>query len=107
MPNQFLKSVFPHITKSYQASLFGLADIQEYYNQDLLQMVNGTIQANNLFFVSKSKLNIEDLILISDAAKEHNYLDGHVKWLNAALIEAKTIKRNFKFIKSLQLVMSL
>ena len=104
VPDQDLTRILPFLPESYQTSLFGLADIQEYYDLDPLLMSNGTIQSNSHFFLSKSKLNVEDMMSIADAAKEQNYLDGHVKWLNAALIKAKKDRKNLKFIKSLKYV---
>ena len=43
-------------------------------------------------FISNYKLNSDDLVLISDAAKELAYLDGQVRWLKAALVKAKEEK---------------
>ena len=102
--SQDLSRILPFLPESYQTSLFGLADIQEYYDIDPLTMANGTIQSNDQLFLSKSKLNVEDMMLIADAAKEQNYLDGHVKWLNAALIKSKNDRKKLKFIKSLKYV---
>ena len=104
LPNQDLSRITPYLTESYNAALFGLADIQEYYNLDPLQMANGIISSKNHqhIFASNSSISIEDMMLIADAAKEQKYLDGQVKWLNAVLIRAKKEKRNSNLIRTLK-----
>ena len=104
LPNQQLISYLPYLTTSFNAAKFGLADIQEYYDLDPLQMANGIVQLKNQqqIFTSNYSLSIEDLMLIADAAKEQNNLDGQVKWLTAALFRGKRDRENPKSIKTLK-----
>lgn len=103
LPNQELTKYLPHLKESYFAALYGLADIQEYYDLDPLHMANGTIwSANMQAFISNSSLDFEDLMLIAGAAKEQNYLDGQVKWLQAALSRAKKDRMKSNLIKNLK-----
>ena len=102
LPNQELTKYLPHLKESYLAALYGLADIQEYYDLEPLQMANGLVQFRNQLFKSNFSLSIEDMVLIADAAKEENNLDGEVKWLTAAKLRSNRERRNPKSIKNLK-----
>ena len=99
LPNQQLMKYLPYLTKSFNAAKFGLADIQEYYDLEPLQMANGLVQFKNQLFKSNFSLSIEDMVLIADAAKEENNLDGQVKWLNEAQLRSKRKRRKIKNLK--------
>ena len=44
----------------------------------------------------------KELLLISYKAKEQNYLDGQIKWLEAALQKAKEERKRSTYLKSLR-----
>lgn len=101
--DQELIRFLPHLTVSYRTALFGLADIQEYYDLDPILMANGTIQLNNYSkFDSNLKLEVEDMVLIADSAKQQHYLDSQVKWLDGAIRKAQEEKRSSRLIKTLR-----
>ena len=50
----------------------------------------------------KSGLSPEELYQIAQEAKKLTYMDGHVQWINAALMEAKNKTKDAKFINKLR-----
>ena len=61
-------------------------------------MINGTV------YVSKSGLDVIEILDIANEAKNAKYLDAYVDWLVAALTRSKKDKANQKFISKLRCV---
>ena len=53
-------------------------------------------------YKAKSELNSNKLLQIAKEAKEVNYIDGYVNWLNAAFEKAKSEKQDSKYIEKIR-----
>ena len=75
-------------------------DIQEFYDLDINDIINGTLKDANsgLWHHSEKKLSFQEVLMIAETAKSSKYFDRHVQWLESAL----SIANNIKWIKKLQ-----
>ena len=101
LPNNSLyNQLFFNTTLTLQEAAFGIVDVQEFYDLDINDIINGTLKDTNsgLWHHSENKLSLEEVLLIAEAAKSSNYFYRHVQWLESALSMAK----NKKWVKKLQ-----
>ena len=79
---------------------FGIVDVQEFYDLNIDDLINGTIKDANsgLSHHSEKKLSFQEVLMIAEVAKSSKYFDRHVQWLESAL----SIANNIKWIKKLQ-----
>ena len=95
--------MLPSMSEAYSGGLIGLTDIAEYYDIDPYDISKGKIEFNGRNYLSKMNLTYSEIILVAKVAEDQNYLDGHVKWLNAALRLAnqdiKNAKQNIRKLK--------
>ena len=64
-------------------SAVGLLNIQMYHDLDPRDIINGVIKYGDKIYKSKSKLTLDDVKLIANAAKQDNKLDVYVRWLQS------------------------
>ncbi len=83
---------------------YGLAAIQEFYNFNVDDLIQGVIKdpMSERVFKSIDGLTSTESLLIADEAKEAKYLEGHVSWVQGALkkaISEKESKSRIKYIR--------
>ena len=85
-------------------SAVGISDLQEYHNLDPMDIIQGKIYDHfkKKFFYSKSNLTSSDVLKIASTARDSNYLDNYVTWLQNALILAKIEGKNEKTLKMIK-----
>ncbi len=85
----------------------GLADIQEHYNLNVNDLIQGKIvdSVNGQVYKSVRNLSSTEALLIAKEARDVKYLEGQVRWLKGALKAAKSEKKpkgvidRIKFVK--------
>jgi hypothetical protein len=94
----------PSTTEASLRSARGLADIQEFYNLDVMDLIGGNIKdpKTGYVFSAKSNLTSVEVLKVATAAKSANYFDNHVDWAQAALKAAKLEGKSDKFLKSIK-----
>ena len=101
LPNNSLyNQLFLNTTSTLQEAAFGIVDVQEFYDLNIDDIINGTLKDANsgLCHHSEKKLSFQEVLFIAEAALSSNYLDRHVQWLESAL----SMTKNEKWIKKLQ-----
>ena len=92
------------LSDDYTNAHIGLADLHEYMDLDPNEIAKGEMKnfIRNDIYKSNSGLSPEELYQIAQEAKKLTYMDGQVKWINAALMEAKNKTKDAKFINKLK-----
>ena len=101
LPNTSLyNQLFLNTSSTLQEAAFGIVDVQEFYDLNIDDLINGTIkdEYSGLCHHSEKKLSFQDVLLIAEAAKSSKYFDRHVQWLESAL----SMANDTKWIKKLQ-----
>ena len=101
LPNNSLYiQLFSNTTLTLQEAAFGIVDVQEFYDLNIYDIINGRLKDTNsgLCHHSEKKLSFQEVLFIAEAAMSSNYFDRHVQWLESAL----SIANNIKWIKKLQ-----
>ena len=98
--NSFYNQLFLNTRSTLQEATFGIVDVQEFYDLNIDDLINGTIKDANsgLSHHSEKKLSFQEVLMIAETAKSSKYFDRHVQWLESAL----SIANNIKWIKKLQ-----
>ena len=94
-----------NLTNAYLRASRGIADIQEYSNLDAIDLSKGNIKDminGGTIYVSKSGLDVIEILDIANEAKNAKYLDAYVEWLVIALRRSKKDKENSKFIRKIR-----
>ncbi len=80
----------------------GLADIQEHYNLDVNDMIQGRIVSSvdsERVFNAASNLTSHEITMIAQEASKVQYLEGYVSWLQGALDAVQAENRSNKNLK--------
>ena len=87
----------------------GLADLQEFHNIDLQDLVKGHITdfLTGQTFMAKSKLSSTEILKIANAARAAKYLESYVLWCKAALEAAKQEGKDKKYISQIKKMIKL
>ena len=95
---------FSTLDKEYQRASHGIADLHQYYDMSIKELIRGEIKdvTNGIVYRSNSILSSLELMQIAEQAKKENYLDGYVNWLTAALKKAKQENKNSEYIKNIR-----
>ena len=82
----------------------GLADLQEHFGLNPLEMASGTITnfITGQKFKSNSNLTSSELLKIASSARLANYFDNYVYWLEAALKLVKNEGKSEKIQKQIK-----
>ena len=106
MPSLQIKHYnWSNLTNAYLRASRGIADIQEYSNLDAIDLSKGNIKDminGGTIYVSKSGLDVIEILDIANEAKNAKYLDAYVEWLVIALRRSKKDKENSKFIRKIR-----
>ena len=81
--DSFLEEFHKEWTFYGRMSAVGLLNIQMYHDLDPSDIINGIINYGEKTYESKSKLAIDDVKLIANAAKQDGNLDLYVRWLQS------------------------
>ena len=75
-----------------EQAAFGIVDIQEFYDLETEDLIDGLLNDRNSDIVHKSikKLTFPEIILISQAAGVSGYFDRKIEWLESAIPLAKS-----------------
>ena len=70
-----------------EQAAFGIVDIQEFYDLETEDLIDGLLNDRNSDIVHKSikKLTFPEIILISQAAGVSGYFDRKIEWLESAI----------------------
>ena len=92
LPTQFLRACH------------ALADIQEAFDLDPIDIANGIIVDHNtkIKYFANSRLHSFDLINIAKEARNVHYYEGTVKWFISALKIAKEENKSLKYIQEIR-----
>ena len=92
------------LDKEYQRASHGIADLHQYYDMSIKELIRGEIKdvTNGIDYRSNSILSSLELMQIAEQAKKENYLDGYVNWLTAALKKAKQENKNSEYMKNIR-----
>ena len=75
-------------------------DIQEFYNLNTTDIINGVLKIDNgLDLRSHKNISLDEVLLISNAAEKTQYFDRKLEWLQSALSLAKNEKSKKKMIE--------
>ena len=108
-----LKKVIPELSFSFTlpsstdaniGAANGLADLQEFHNIDLEELMNGQItnyQTGQKYF-SNSKLTPSEALKVATAARDAKYPEAYVLWTKAALEVAKLENKDKKFVSAIK-----
>ena len=104
IPRKIFDYNYSSLSNDFVRTLHGIADLHEFHNLNVLQISNGVIkdEISGEIYISKSGLSSSDLLQIAQEAKNVNYLDGYVDWLNAALKVAKDENKTLKYISAIK-----
>ena len=88
----------------YKIALYGIVDLQEYYDLNITDLGNGIIEdmRTGKLYKSNSHLTLDELVEISDEAKNAEYFDNHVDWLTSILERAIIENRPTRYITKLR-----
>ena len=110
LPNNSLyNQLFLNTNSTLKEAAFGIVDVQEFYDLNIDDIINGTLKDANsgLWHHSEKKLSFQEVLFIAEAAMSSNYFDRHVQWLESALSMAKHkkwIKKLEKSVKNAKLM---
>ena len=101
---------FPSEEDSLVGAVHGLADIQEYYDFKVDDLMKGHItdfEGSNggkkrLFYKANKGLTSDDALAVANDALRSNYLHGYVEWLKGALKQAKAEERPAKHLSKIK-----
>ena len=81
--DSFLEEFHKEWTFYGRLAAVGLLNIQMYHDLDPMDIIHGIINYGDRTYKSKSKLAIDDVKLIANAAKQNGKLDLYVRWLQS------------------------
>ena len=93
----------------YKTALHGIVEIQEHFDLDTNDLARGRIKdfRTGKIYQSNSHLTSNELLEISKEAKNEDYLNNYVDWLNATLEQAIIEKTSSKYISKLRYIVRL
>ena len=85
---------------TFQEAAYSIVDLQEFYDLNPEDIINGTFKDLNsgICHKSENKLTFKEVLIIAEAARKSHYFDRHVQWLQSAVLLAE----NQRLIKKLQ-----
>ena len=89
----------PH---EYIRACRGLVEIQEHFDLNTVDISNGIIKHLDKKYIAHAKLDSFDLFNIANEAQKAHYYDGSVKWLIAALNQAKNENKSSNYLMNLR-----
>ena len=93
-----------NLSEEYLRACHAMADIQEHFNLKAIDISNGVIidyKSGNKF-IAKGKLSSIDLMNIAKEARNVHYYEGSVRWLIAALQQAKNEDKDLGYLKKIR-----
>ena len=83
-----------------------MVEIQEYFDLDTNDLARGRIKhyRTGKIYQSNSHLTSNELLEISKEAKNEDYLNNYVDWLNATLEQAIIENTSSKYISKLRYI---
>ena len=84
--------------------MYGIVDLQEYYDLNITDLGNGIIEdvRTGKLYKANSHLTLDDLVAMSEEAKNVEYFDNHVDWLTSTMERAIIENRPSRYIAKLR-----